>query len=181
MPTCTQAQFTANECPVDSQVGISDQYVLLGGEPEGGAGELFSPRRPVYNMVPQPGQAGVQAFLVGILSFPIYTVLSARTGTDYGLNAEVKGITTSIPLKKFTEELWGVPPAPVHDDNRATPGPFPGIESYPTPSSSPEKPYLTNPTSCVGPIDATFTDVSPPTTASMKKASPGLRRPAATS
>lgn len=152
VPACNQAQFTANECPIDSQVGISDQEVMLGEQ----GGALYSARRPVYNMVPQPGQAGVTAFLVGILSTPVYTVLSARTGSDYGLNADVKGVLTSTPLRKFTQDLWGVPPAPIHDANRAEPGPIPGIEFYPNASSSPEKPYLTNPTSCVGPIAATF-------------------------
>ncbi len=157
VPECSIAQLTASECPIDSQIGISDQSVALGGD-GGGAGELFSIRRPVFNMVPAPGQPGLNGFLVGLLSFPVYTVLSARTGTDYGLNAEANSILTSTPLKTFHETLWGVPASPIHDPDRANPG-YPGFEPFGFPSSSPETPYLSNPTSCVGPLTSSFTTV----------------------
>jgi hypothetical protein len=155
VPQCSVAQLTASACPIDSQIGISDQTVALGGD-GGGPGTLYSIRRPVYNLIPNPGQPGLIGFLVAIQSSPVYTVLSARTGGDYGLNAESRGILTSTPLRSFTQTLWGVPASPANDAERANPG-YPGFESFGFPSSSPETPYLSNPTSCTGPSTARFT------------------------
>jgi hypothetical protein len=106
---------------------------------------------PIYNLVPQPGQPGLLGWKAYIFAFAIYTVIGARTDSDYGLNSEVKGITAAFGLGGYRQVLWGVPASPVHDSERYTSGgAFPG--NPPAASNSPERPFLSNPTSCIGPL-----------------------------
>ncbi|MET0559622.1 MAG: hypothetical protein ABW065_13295, partial [Solirubrobacterales bacterium] len=156
VPECTAAQFTFNQCPIDSQVGMAYPENLISDE-----GNLGTPKQPLYNLVPQPGQAGLQAFTAPFVNFPVYTVITPRTNSDYGLNGEVKGILSSYPLFRFKQELWGIPALPSHDAlrARATAGGS-GFEAYPNPSNSPRLPYLSNPTTCVGPLTTILTTLA---------------------
>ena len=45
-------------------------------------------------------------------------MISARTDSDYGLNATVRGITQFVSLSASNQVMWGVPAAPVHDAER---------------------------------------------------------------
>lgn len=143
---CTAEQFQLDECPADAQVGLANPYVAIGGgccNPTGWT--------PIYNLVPQPGQAGLLGWKAFLFSFPIYTVLSSRTGSDYGMNAEVKGITAAFALGTYEQIIWGVPASPENDDMRFKKGggfPTPGPEI----SNQPERPFLSNPTTCQGPL-----------------------------
>jgi len=146
MPECTAEQFQLDECAADSQVGLARPWVALGSgccNP--------TPWTPIYNITPQPGQAGLLGWKGFLFSFPIYIVLSGRTGSDYGLNAEVKGITATFALQTYEQVLWGVPASPIHDAMRFKKGggvPVEGPES----SNVPEEPFLSNPTTCQGPL-----------------------------
>jgi hypothetical protein len=140
---CTSDQFLLDECPADAQVGIANPSVAIGSccFPTGNT--------PLYNLVPPPGQAGLLAFKAFAYAFPIFTVLSSRTGGDYGLDAEVKGVTGEFGLGTYEQTLWGVPASPIHNAQRYKKGgafPIPGPEA----SNIPEKPFLSNPTSCQG-------------------------------
>lgn len=155
VPQCTVAQFTLGQCPIDSQVGTTLAGVL-------GIDRccLQQQKQPLYNLVPQPGQAGLLAFKVEVFQIPVYTVIGARTGSDYGLNGEVKGIPQFLPLKYFQQDIWGVPAASTHDSTRARIDPVNGLPYYGYASNSPEKPFLSNPTSCVGPLTTTLTSTA---------------------
>ncbi len=146
VPECTASQFGLDECPPDSQVGVAEPQFLLGG---GCCGS--SPALPVYNLVPQPDQAGLLAWKAYSYAFPIFTVISARTGSDYGLNAEVKGITAFFGLGMYRQVLWGVPASPAHDNQRYKKGGAFGALSGTVSANVPEAPFLSNPTSCSGP------------------------------
>ena len=98
IPKCTTAQFSFDQCPIDSQVGVARPSILIN---DGGPGTTTN--LPLYNLVPAPGQAALLGFKAEIYNFPIYTAISARTGSDYGLNAEVKGITDFFGLRAFTK------------------------------------------------------------------------------
>ena len=166
---CTTAQFALDECPPDSQIGWAAPSVTLGG-----CCTSYL-KTPLYNLVPQPGQAGLLAWKAYIYAFPIYTIIRPRTESDYGLNTEVKGITGTFQLGGYKQEIWGVPAAPIHDAERYKKGGAFPVEG-PEISSQPERPYLTNPTTCGVPLhtelvsDAydgvvdTETDVWPTTT-----------------
>jgi hypothetical protein len=142
---CTAAQFIFDECSPDAQVGYVKPRPLVS---DGCCASLEN--TPIYNLVPQPGQAGLLGFKGNIFNFPIYEVVEARTGSDYGLNVEVRGITQFFAIASFKQVMWGVPAAPEHDALRFKKGGgFP--TQGPIASSLPERPFLSNPSTCVGP------------------------------
>ena len=143
-PQCTEADFASYSCPIDSQVGILNPILATGS---------FGPL-PIYNLVPHTGQAGLLGTNFPLLNFPVFTVLSARTGGDYGLTATVAEIFHFIPLSGIEVTLWGVPAEPRHDSERFGP---PGCgyadahgpectEGFP--SNSEQIPFMDNPTTC---------------------------------
>ena len=176
-PQCSIADFSADECPVDSQVGMVEVQTS------------FLPfLSAVYNVVPPPEVAGWLAFKVFLFDTPQFTVLSSRTGSDYGLNATATSIYhgLSVPLKSYWEDLWGVPAAHVHDPLRLVTSENSQGEtsSYsaefcdangahstenpesinkpclfkipPAASNSPETPFLQSPTNCDSPLSTTL-------------------------
>lgn len=158
---CTASQFALNECPPDSQVGIAHPIVLV-SDTEGG---FINPGpSALYNLVPQPGQAGLTAWKTGIVAIPIYTVLRARTGSDYGLTAETRGITSYIGLAKYEQINWGVPASPVNDDERFKEGGGLGgldpSKAPPEVSTEPERPLLSMPTTCGVPLTSTMHSIA---------------------
>ncbi len=111
-PQCSIADFSGDRCPIDSQVGIANVVTS------------FLPfNSVVYNLVPPPGVAGLLGFKIFLFDTPQFTVLSARTGSDYGLDATATSIYhgLSVPLKTFTQVLWGVPASPIHNLLRLNP------------------------------------------------------------
>jgi hypothetical protein len=158
---CTASQFALNECPPDSQIGTAHPHVLL-SDSEGGVGDPnYS---PLYNLVPQPGQPGLTAWKAGLVAIPIYTVISARTGSDFGLNAETRGITPYLGLQWFTQEMWGVPASPAHDKDRFKEGGGVGVfdpnKGPPEDSNEPERPVFSMPTVCGVPLSTTLTTIA---------------------
>ena len=108
-PQCSIADFSADKCPIDSQVGIANVVTA------------FLPfNSAVYNLVPPPDEAGLLGFKIFLFDTPQFTVLSSRTGGDYGLDATATSIYHgfSVPLKTFTQVLWGVPANPIHNPLR---------------------------------------------------------------
>jgi hypothetical protein len=182
LPRCTRVQLADGRCPVDSQVGVV--AVILGDDltASGSNGYLiFS----LYSMVPNSDQAAVFAFTIN--GVPVYSVVSARTGSDYGLRVTTSGLPRLFPLFGTNIYLWGVPALPSHDALRFGPdnqgvirlctlgpssigdprpylreGKVPPVEVCPEPatdphaSSSPPIPFLSNPTTCSGPLATTL-------------------------
>jgi hypothetical protein len=141
-PQCNAANFARETCPGDSQVGVITYSVELGG----GVPLTFA-NEPVYNTLPRPTQAGLLSvkLVAGLLGIPLYTVLAARTGSDYGLDARTDGLQRMVPLQTFTFRLWGVPADDIH-----TPLRYGSLANYEVgvPSSSPLTPFLQNPGVC---------------------------------
>lgn len=183
-PQCSIADFSSNQCPVDSQIGVVHVEIGLPGQ-----AQFVS---ALYNVVPPPGVAGWLAFKVYLFDAPQFTVLSARTDGDYGLDATATSIFhgLSFPLLGFTQVLWGVPADPVHDALRLNPQLNPqvppggrstayegalcdkeGARSTDDPntvyqscqwsippqiSNSPPTPFLQNPTNCDAPLSSSL-------------------------
>jgi hypothetical protein len=155
--TCSDGEFIRKECPSDSQVGIVESEVDLGGKWGSGA-TVLEPVVPLYNMVPKPNQAGLLAWRVPVFELPIYTELSARTGSDYGLDAKTDGIQHNFSILSVAYELWGVPSDPIHDPQRDG---VPNEEGFGgVPSDLPPVPYLQNPTSCTAAPQTSYADLS---------------------
>ena len=105
-PQCTVAEFSADECPIDSQVGIANVNAT-NGIPFDAA---------VYNILPPPDVAGLLGFKIFLFDTPQFTVLSSRTGGDYGLDADTTSIFHGVfPLQELRQQLWGVPADTSHD------------------------------------------------------------------
>ena len=146
VPECTLAQFSQTRCPVDSQVGIFDSTFGID---------------PIYNMQPHPGETGLLAFELPIVESPSFTTLHARTGSDYGLDADSTGIVHLFPVEAADIYLWGVPALSSHDRERFPVGRSSCIQVHypngcfePVPSNSPPLPFLENPTTCGLPLSA---------------------------
>ena len=155
-PQCTAVELGEHTCPPDSQVGVVHSI-------------LFNSYFPaaLYNLVPHVEQAGLLGFYIPFTSTPAFIVLSARTNSDYGLDATIAGLEHAIPPEGVRIALWGVPDSSSHDAERApfnsqgkdqTCGNYypPSPDTWPcfspTPSSSPAIPFLDGPTTCTGPL-----------------------------
>jgi hypothetical protein len=184
-PRCTIAELTIAKCPVDSQLGITAL------DTEGPAGNTSA--MALYNMVPRPDQVALVGFGIPIFRTPVYTGFTARTESDFGLEALSYGVPTFFPPSRVTLFIWGVPANQIHDTLRvpyynwgvpqkffevlsrgvngcSNNDPRPALERYeypteecpeiigspPEPSNSPETPFITNPTACVGVRESTI-------------------------
>ncbi len=140
-PICTPAEFATDKCNPDSQIGVAIPTACLG------PGFCLTFETPLYDIAPQPDQAGLLGFKTLLFDTPVYTVLSSRTGSDYGLDASVLEVEHVLPLPEFEQILWGVPADPSHDSLRFKEGGgLPGPTGVP--SNSPLTPFLQNPTTC---------------------------------
>jgi hypothetical protein len=176
---CDATELASLECPTDSQVGVV--AVRLFAPLEIGGAYFI---QPLYNMEPRPGQLALLATLAPIAATPIYTVASARTESDYGLEFKTFGLPRLVPPNEITQFTWGVPAEHRHDDLRwQTEGteksaacfdgnPLAALveDRFPnemcgggTPGEhaaiAPPTPFLLNPTNCEGPLTATLETV----------------------
>lgn len=172
-PQCTAAEFALDHCPSDSQIGIAlfglGSFVNL-HQPVTHAMEQSRDCHaewncyatvPMYNMVPVAGQPALISFTFPIANVPLFLVLHPRTESDYGLTASIANASHTITVGAVATTIWGVPADPIHDPDRFPQGYEPsifggGTPYAPTPSNSPLQPFTENPTSCVGPLSASF-------------------------
>ena len=153
-PQCTIAEFSSDTCPIDSQVGIVN-VEASGGIPFNAA---------LYNLVPPPEDPGLLAFKIFLFDTPQFTVLHARTATDYGLDADATSIYHGFyPLKTFTEDLWGVPAESSHDllrlDRTKVPGEAPSYIGSLCDANGSES--TEDPTTIVKPCGTNFIGITP--------------------
>jgi hypothetical protein len=153
-PKCRAAAFAASSCSADSQIGYFKATFV----------DFF----PVYNLETSEEQAGLVGYNIPIFNVPVYSTLSGRTGSDYGLDS------TGAPFLRFpltlTEgQLWGVPADPIHNPLRfktpmtgggmcsslsgCTSSGFLTSETFATPTIPPA-PFLQNPTTCEGQLSS---------------------------
>jgi hypothetical protein len=148
VPACTLSEFSLHTCAPETQVGIV--------EIQGAA------REALYNLVPHPNEPGLTGFYVIGANTALFTVLHARTGSDYGLDATSSAIYQFFAVTTTRVHLWGVPADQSHDANRFPAGVTEGIECKPYPggcygpvgSDATPAPYLQNPTTCGVPLIA---------------------------
>ncbi len=186
-PTCTSAEFATQGCPPESQIGL--QGINLAGPIQAGGAFALA---PIFNLIPSPNQAGLAGFNQPLVPAPIFIVLNARTGGDYGLDATVTGLTQFLPIYGAFQMLWGVPASATHNELRYPRGmvrsqcatfydPRPVIfneqrvpagdgisfgceQPVNTPSNAPEQALLSNPTNCSGPLTSTLSVLAYDTT-----------------
>jgi hypothetical protein len=147
IPKCTRPQLDAGfsaegryGCPRDTQIGL----VLTGLVNEGEGGASTFANLGLYNMVPPSGVAAEFGFsVIGIHGF-----FDAKVRSEGGYSlAEKLGNIPQVEFDSNLISLWGVPGEASHDSER---GPFAICEEECS-VAGPHPPFLTLPTSCVGP------------------------------
>jgi hypothetical protein len=152
-PKCTMAAFqvvvdplTLGECPNDTAVGYADVSSLI---PYGG-----HIKAALYNLTAGPGEPARFGF--HILTASIYLDMSVRTGGDYGLTINVSNSSQALPVTGTRLVFWGVPFDSSHDKSRGSCMSIFGPSGAECKVSGPHVPFLTNPTSCEGPVTTTL-------------------------
>jgi hypothetical protein len=165
VPTCSEAQLLSiypsapegflPDCPVASQVGqVTSEIFVASTKPK-----LIT--FPVFNM--EVGNFGTTAE-VGYDAVGLFTLISQAVirPEDEGITA----VTSNVPKlgegHDISVKLWGVPAAAEHDVERGAVcgvgGERPPVcrneRGSPQSANIPEKPFLSNPTSCAGPFEA---------------------------
>jgi hypothetical protein len=151
VPTCSQAQLTSADgrCPAESQVGT---VTLLKNGEGGTPGSPGSFKVGVYNMEVPFGLPALFGFNIIGNATQVYG--SVRSGSDYGVTVTSKNVPETFPIAGVSFTFWGVPADPSHDAERVGPGCPEGCAS-----TAPTKPFISLPTSCVGPVE-TFLEVA---------------------
>lgn len=138
---CEAALMKPNECPGATQVGSAT---------------VFSPRGtsefgPVYNLMPPAGTAAQLGARFNVFGTARVDA-GVRTGGDYGVTANSVFVTADEAVERIEMTLWGVPASEAHFGERFCQGEtLPGCGS-----DAPQVPFLTNPTSCGGPLTSTL-------------------------
>ena len=160
IPTCSLAEFSQAECPVESQIGYV--WLLIA--------EAISIKNPAYNMETRPNEPGSIGFVVPIINGPAFIEISARTGSDYGLDTFATGFQHLLPADTVNVRLWGTPASKQNDPIRFPFGwgqetsdicanlPDPNAPcngSEPVSSDAPAIPFIQNPTTCGVPLTST--------------------------
>jgi hypothetical protein len=106
----------------------------------------------IYNLKPPPGVAARIGFWTLIV--PLTVDFRVNPAAPHNVIVSVNGIPQVVPFYSSKVTLWGVPADPAHNSER---GRCAGKEGGQTcPASIPEKPFITLPTSCEGPLPMTF-------------------------
>jgi len=135
-------------CPFSSQVGVA---VL----------QLWNFQNAftvsIYNLETS-GADKVARLGFYVTAVPAFIEVGVRSDGDYGVTAEVTGISSLSLLNSARTTLWGVPADSSHDTQRLT-----IVESSDSKSVSPPRssgrapePFMTNPTTCGAPLEIGF-------------------------
>ncbi len=136
-------------CPSDSQVGIVEVTLAFVGEVTR-HGETVVSVVPLFELVPPRGlPAEFGTYPIG--GQAIATIAArVRTGEGYGIEASALNIATIGNVVAVKVVMWGVPADPSHNAERSCPGGGSGCSA-----GGGLKPFLTDPTSCTGPLPVT--------------------------
>jgi hypothetical protein len=147
-PTCSMDQLTGSttgnlqQCPVSSQVGKVTAFIAS----TGGTVPLEQPTLlGLFNIAHGPEVPAKFAF--NYLGYVATIVPQVRPG-DHGISAGSTEISRGITSVGASVEFWAYPADPSHDGERQGAGlPF-IIEGLEFPSTAPNLPFTSNPTSC---------------------------------
>ena len=166
--TCTLPQFShmrvngesgvnleENECPASTAIGMAAVTVE-----EPGLIGYTSITVPVFNLEPAFGEPARFGFVVPLsgATITLDTALRSGPGEDYGVTVSSLNTTEQVGTLSAQVSLWGVPGDPRHDNSRGWACLFESeglSHGLCTPSTDRHPPaFLTMPTSCSGPLQA---------------------------
>ncbi|MFL5873274.1 MAG: hypothetical protein ACJ75T_07365 [Solirubrobacterales bacterium] len=147
-PRCSSADFRPvgstgeTSCPDATAVGVFG--LLQPGQ------TTSSEITPVYNLVPPPGGASLLGFRLNGVSVTIEGAL--RGDGERNLFSSISGISQAETIFGGTLTMWGNPASSVHDTERGH-----CIRNGGScPVDPPERPFVTLPRSCTGPLSTLF-------------------------
>jgi hypothetical protein len=153
---CSMLQFATalqedGGCPADSQVGIAVLHLY------GIGGPLYE---PIYNLEAPGGDKVARLGFYGY-NVPVAIDVKLRSEGDYGLTTFGQNIPSQFPFVSAQVNIWGVPAAHSHDTEKQTPKEVADSggsvkESPPRKSGLQPEAFLTNPTTCAGPLSVGF-------------------------
>ncbi len=157
VPTCAASELLGSKCPLDTQVGtISLELDAITAKP-------VKYTFPVYNM--EVTSFGTTAAL-GFNALNTFTQLldvSVRP-QDTGLTVTAPAIVAVAEPREISVTVWGIPASHEHDAQRgqqcgifsADPTAEPICEGGGEAVNIAPRPFLSNPTACAGPLQATM-------------------------
>jgi hypothetical protein len=166
VPYCPAADFVNRSsdgrsgCPDSTALGVAAVKIASQGIPAD-SGDIFL-HLPVYNVTPSPGVAASLGFIA--LNVPITVNVGLSETAPYHLVAQSTNISQALLFYDSVLTIWGNPAAAVHDSLRGqclskdvtemTEAP---VSRGSCPVNISEKPYVTMPRSCTGPLSTLFT------------------------
>ncbi len=177
VPQCSDAQLAISACPANAQIGRVNLTTFMGLR--------VGLELPLYNMTIGPNQVSRFAFNpqqallgapgailaaivepLGITLKPVEIIGGVRDASDYGLFFTISDVADNPEIVDSRLTFWGVPGLPDHNAQR---GRFCVSTSLvPIPVCAPggqlatagRIPFLTNPTTCSGPLPTTRLSVA---------------------
>ena len=151
VPACSNAQFLVTElgystCPDADAVGIF--RLRSPGETSGGDPTA------VYNLVPPPGVVAKIGFV--LYNIPIAILIRVNPAPPYNLIASLQNASDVVVVGGSALTVWGNPASPRHDSER---GPCARTTDS-CPVILPERPFLTLPRACAGPLLTSYAATS---------------------
>ena len=159
MPMCSTANFLtvqyplggdglpASSCPNTTAVGT----LRVGSAEKPSGGDLTA----AYNLTPPPGAAAKIGFI--FINVPIALTIRVSPKYPYNLVATLNNTSDIEPVGASELALWGNPASPTHDTERGTclrlAKTKPGTAC---PVDVTEKPFITLPRACAGPLFTTY-------------------------
>ncbi|MGC1166409.1 MAG: hypothetical protein WA862_09890 [Solirubrobacterales bacterium] len=149
VPPCPNAVFVrldaggASACPDTAAIGVL--YVRTPGQ--SGGGDIT----PAFNLVPPPGAAAKIGFVV--LHVPVALLIGVNPAPPYNLVASLQNTSDAVAVGGSTLTIWGNPASALHDGER---GHCAGATEAKCPVATAEKPFLTLPRACTGPLGTSY-------------------------
>jgi hypothetical protein len=155
VPRCSSVEFLSlieDEATKSKRPACPDSSAVGAGTVRGSDDTGFSEvPTAVYNLVPPPGAAAKFGFIV--LGVPVALEVGVNPNPPYNIITRSTNISQAVRFHGITVSFWGVPADPAHDADRG----FCAYNTGPVCSVSiPQKPFLTLPRSCQGPLVTTF-------------------------
>jgi hypothetical protein len=151
VPQCSSADFArivggAPDCSNASAIGVTKVGVALGASPP----STF--RVALFNLIPPPGAPSKVGFAV--LGVPVTGVLGVKPDPPYNIVANFTNTSQAVRFYSSEVLVWGNPASAEHDADRNHCATSSVADTCPV--VLPEKPFLTMPRSCEGPLVSRF-------------------------
>jgi hypothetical protein len=153
VPYCATADFLTvdsvhqfSTCPDATQIGLLRVRTPQESSEGGSLGDIG----PAFNLAPPPGAAAKIGIILNHV--PVAGLVTVNPAPPHNLILSFQNGSNVEPLGGSTLTIWGNPASSVHDDEHFCTGGFGGN----CPLDLAERPFLTMPRSCAGPLLNTY-------------------------